>query len=226
MNAFLDTLYRQACRRPRLRGLLAWLHSVLGRNRQRVRGHCNQIQTAGAFLRDVRIEVTGDGNEIVIAPLARLQALCIRVTGNRHRVSVGEEVCMKAGSLILEDHSGCLEIGAETTIEQAEIAVTEGGRVALGRDCMLAFGIDIRNGDSHAVLDAGTGQRINPAEDVRIGDHVWIGAHVQVLKGADVGAGSVVGARSLVTGRIPEQSVACGIPAKPARSGVRWTRAR
>jgi acetyltransferase-like isoleucine patch superfamily enzyme len=91
---------------------------------------------------------------------------------------------------------------------------------------MMATGADVRNTDGHPVIDAATDQRINPAADVVIGDHVWIGLGVQVLKGVHVGPDSILAARSLVIRDVPSATIVAGIPAKIIRSGVTWRRER
>ena len=49
---------------------------------------------------------------------------------------------------------------------------------------------------------------------IHIGEGCLIGRGVAILAGASVGKHSVIGANSVVTGKIPDYSVACGIPAK------------
>jgi carbonic anhydrase/acetyltransferase-like protein (isoleucine patch superfamily) len=53
----------------------------------------------------------------------------------------------------------------------------------------------------------------------RVGDGALIGIGAIVLDGAEIGAGALVGAGAVVTPgtRIPERSVALGIPARPVR---------
>lgn len=52
---------------------------------------------------------------------------------------------------------------------------------------------------------------------VFIGDQVWIGNGVLVLAGSRIGHGSVVAARSVVTGILPENVLAAGVPARVIR---------
>jgi len=52
---------------------------------------------------------------------------------------------------------------------------------------------------------------------VSIGQNVWIGDGVAILPGTRIGAGSIIGANSVVTGEIPPNCIAFGIPAKPVR---------
>lgn len=141
----------------------------------------------------------------------------------RHRLTIGSHVCVHAGSISFEDDHGSVRIGARTTIYQASLGNTEGGRIEVGEDCLLASEVDVRNGDSHSIVDVAAGARLNPAADVTIGDHVWIGLRVMVLKGSHIGARCVVGAGSIVSGVIPEGSVAAGSPARvmaPGRRGA------
>lgn len=49
---------------------------------------------------------------------------------------------------------------------------------------------------------------------VRIGRGTWVGERVAVLRGADIGCRCVIGANSVVRGRIPDHSVAVGVPAR------------
>ena len=52
---------------------------------------------------------------------------------------------------------------------------------------------------------------------VIIEDNVWIAANVTLIDGAFVGEGSVIGAGSLVSGVIPPNSIAVGVPARVIR---------
>jgi galactoside O-acetyltransferase len=52
---------------------------------------------------------------------------------------------------------------------------------------------------------------------VHIGRNVWIGSGVQILPGVTIGDNSVVGAGSVVTGDIPANTVAFGVPCKVVR---------
>jgi acetyltransferase-like isoleucine patch superfamily enzyme len=87
---------------------------------------------------------------------------------------------------------------------------------------MFSFDVDIRNGDSHSILEQATGKRVNWAKNVRIGEHVWLGAYTQVLGGADIEKNAIIGIRSLVKGYIPSGVIAAGIPAKVVKDGFTW----
>jgi acetyltransferase-like isoleucine patch superfamily enzyme len=90
---------------------------------------------------------------------------------------------------------------------------------------MIAQHAEVRNSDSHAIYDR-HGTRINPPQDVVVGDHVWIGLNACIFKGAHIGDGAVIGAHALVTGEIPPACVAYGVPATPRHTAISWGRGR
>lgn len=97
----------------------------------------------------------------------------------------------------------------------------EGGRISVGESCLFASAIDIRNGDSHSIIDCR--KRRSPERLGRRGDgeHVWLGVRVMVLTGSRT-ANSTVGAGSIVAGALPEGCIAAGMPARVVAQGVTW----
>ena len=49
---------------------------------------------------------------------------------------------------------------------------------------------------------------------VSIGNNVWIGENAVVLAGSEIGDGCIIGANSVVSGKIDENSIAVGAPAR------------
>lgn len=192
-----------------------------------IKGKRNKIITSNALLYRVSIQGHGDNNTITIMPGARVSNTDIRLYGSGHTLVIGPVCIIKRGMLWLEDNGCTIEIRHNTTAEDISISAAENGRaVRVGADCMFSSQVHITTTDSHSVLDAGTKQRINPAGDVIIGDHVWVGAGVRILKGVRVGDNSVIGAGSIVTKDIPCNTVVAGIPARVIKEGVTWERER
>lgn len=52
---------------------------------------------------------------------------------------------------------------------------------------------------------------------VTIGDNCWIAGNVTICAGAKIGSGCVIGAGSVVTGEIPPDTLAYGVPCRPVR---------
>ncbi|ADB36783.1 acyltransferase [Spirosoma linguale] len=191
-----------------------------------IRGRGNRIINKGVFLQ-VRIDINGNNNIVDIAEGAFLTNMTIYIRGNNNLLRIGAYCKVKGGCVWFEDDNGQVIIGDHTSIESAHLAVTEPGkRITIGEDCMLSAGIDIRTGDSHSILDTETGKRINYAQDVTIGNHVWIGLNAVLLKGVSIGNNSIISTNAVVTQAIPDHSIAAGVPAKIIKSNVDWLRER
>jgi lipopolysaccharide O-acetyltransferase len=61
---------------------------------------------------------------------------------------------------------------------------------------------------------------------VTIGKRVWIGDGAVILPGAQIGHGAIIGANAVVTGIIPDNCIAVGLPAHAIRrydvEAMRW----
>ncbi|WP_306151158.1 acyltransferase [Roseovarius sp. MMSF_3281] len=191
------------------------------------KGKNNRIEIHKSVERsgNLRIEILGNNNRLRIGPKTRLAAGLIEIRNHESEMTIGEG-CVISGQLRLRADDTRLIIGDQTTMMGAQITLHEAGTIRLGRDCMLSGNITMDVSDMHSILDAKTGTRINPPEDIEIGDHVWIAQGVQILKGARIGSNCIIGAKSLVSGDTPEGSLAAGVPARVMKSGVTWDRRR
>jgi acetyltransferase-like isoleucine patch superfamily enzyme len=187
----------------------------------------NNVIINKGFLLNVKFDIVGDNNVIEIMQGSILSDMLIYMRGNNHSFKIGEKCYYKGGNVWFEDNHCEIEIGQNTTIESADLAVTEPYRkISIGNDCMFAYAIEFRTGDSHSIIDNETKERINPAKNVVVGNHVWIGAHSIILKGVNIGNNSVIGTNSLVTKSIPNNCIAGGIPSKILKTNVDWVRER
>lgn len=215
--------------RPLLLKFIRWL--ALGERRgvrRSIQGQNNLFQAAGASLNNVELDIIGNDNTIIISPGSRLNNVHFHIRGNGHRIEFGPNCRISRGGVIwFEDSGGVLQVGQNTTMVEVHIAVTEpGSRVLIGEDCMFANDIDIRTGDSHSIIDAASGQRLNYAADVVIEDHVWIAPHVVILKGVHIGRDSVVATGAVVTKSFGSGLIVGGNPATVIKSGISWKRER
>lgn len=223
----MNRLYRFLMDRFPALGNSLW--RVLGGDlRQTIRGRDNRIDLGRASLSNVEVDIVGDGNQIIAGEGTGLWNLRIRLRGNGHQIIFGRNCRVSRGGVFwFEDENGRLEIGDNSTMVEAHIVVDEpGSQVTIGADCMFANDIEIRTSDSHAILDAQTGERINPARDVTIGDRVWIAAHAIVLKGVQIGHDSIVAAGAVVTKSCAPGVILAGNPAAVIKEGVTWRRER
>lgn len=193
-----------------------------------IRGTGNSFQADGARLSNVVLDILGDRNRITIREGCILYNVKFHIRGSDHVIEIGKNCRFTRSGLIWLEDDGCtLSIGQGTTMVDVALAVTEpSSRITIGEECMFANDIDIRCGDSHSIIETASGNRINYAEDVIIGRHVWVAAHAIILKGVTIGADSVVASGAIVTRSCEPGSILAGNPARVIKSGISWNRER
>ena len=188
-------------------------------------GKRNALKADGAFLRNVDVDLVGDDNRIDIGAGSVLRDVRLHIRGDNNRLQIGRDCRLNRGADIWLDDGATLIIGDGSTFESVHLAVVEKTTLTIGERCMFATDIEVRTGDSHSLLDA-AGVRINHAQDVTIGDHVWVGARAIILKGGSLPAGTVVASGAVVASAPDEEhSLIAGNPARTIRTGVSWDRA-
>ncbi len=89
----------------------------------------------------------------------------------------------------------------------------------IGRYCKITRGVTILTHDySRSVLRRVYGDILGEAKRTIIGDNVFIGVHSVILMGSEIGNNVIIGAGSVVSGKIPDNVVVAGNPAKIVRT--------
>ena len=191
---------------------------------KKIKGSGNQINAPCALLKKVHIHIKGNNNTITIGDFSQLKGVSIVIHGNNNCVSISPWCTMIGTELCMEDSENTIYIGEHSRfLGRTHLATIEGTKISVGGDCLFSGDGHFRTGDSHSVLNL-KGERINPSEDISIGDHVWVGAKVTCLKGAVVPSHSVVGACALITGKFSEPNCAlAGVPAKVVKREIDWS---
>lgn len=191
---------------------------------KKVRGRGNKVQIESLCAGTI-LDIAGDGNSVRILRGGYIEGLKIFIRGSNISVAVGEDVSFFRGgaSLWLEDDNSSIVIGNNSAFHgDVHIASTEGAKIAIGSGCLIAPGVQIRSGDSHAIYHESA--RINLAKPVLVSDRVWIGDGAVILKGAIVPPDSVVATRAVVTKSFAEPgSVLAGNPARQVKTGITWS---
>ena len=204
-----------------------FVYNTFSSNRKKIIGRNNTIIKNKVMLSNVKISISGNNNKVSISKGTRLANCEITIYGNGHELLISDDCRLKNTEFWFEDSECSIQIGKNTTIEGAHIAAAESQSfVKIGADCMFSKGINISTTDSHSIIDIESGDRINKAGNIDIGNHVWLGAYSKILKGVNILDNSVVGIGSVVTGDVPSNSVAAGVPAKVVRKNVNWLRER
>lgn len=217
-----DSGYQHRHPTPWLRRARARYIFISTGSHSRVQGVGHHFNYHDSLLHHCTIEIFGSQNSVEILPGARLWDVTIRLVGENLRCRIGEQCRLHGGHYILEDKGSQLEIGHSSTVYSPMCVVNEGGSIRIGNDSMIAYGTDLRNSDGHSILDATTRQRINPAKNIVVEDHVWIGAQCQILKGVTIGSRAIVAARSVVTKDVRAGTLVAGVPTRLIRENVDW----
>ena len=185
----------------------------------------NLIQYDYTFLNKVLIKIDGKNNKVFIGKNSILKNVNINISGNDCEVFIGENVRIRNSTLWLQENYSKINIDEYTTIEGANIAsIYANGEISIGRDCMISHDVEIRNADSHSIIDIKSKSRINKGKNIFINDHVWIGAYSKVLKGVNIENDAIVGLGSIVTKSIEKNTMAVGTPAIIKKKNVTWSR--
>lgn len=115
-----------------------------------------------------------------------------------------------------------LKIGAQTYIGEQNNIRAGGGKIEIGKKCLLSQQITIVAAN-HSIVKgiAIMDQKWDESKkDVFIGDDVWIGAGSIILPGSRIESGAIIAAGSVVSGHVPADAIFAGVPAKLVKSRV------
>lgn len=117
-----------------------------------------------------------------------------------------------------------LTIGDRCSIGRGA-AIVARRRVVIGNDVTIAPNVYITDHNhSYADIERPIGSQYPTHDPVHIGDGTWIAAGATVLPGADIGRHVVVGAGAVVRGKVEDNAVVAGNPARVVRrrEGDEW----
>lgn len=110
---------------------------------------------------------------------------------------------------------GPLRIGAHVFIGSNCFISSHTAGVEIGEYAMISSNASIIGNDyEYDDLEIPICMQPQVSKGIDIGRNVWIGAGAVVLDGSRIGAGSIVSPNSVVSGKIPENSIVQGVPAK------------
>ncbi len=162
--------------------------------------------------------------------------LIIHLRGNANDVVI-EENCVFPSRSVIMMNGGDLRIADECTFGTGLLIMVSGySSIAIGKDCMFSYDVNLLAGDGHPIYDLESGEVINLegintdecfGGSIEIGEHVWLGLGARVMGGINktvIGNGSIIGANSLVKGSFPNNAIIAGVPAKIVRKNIAWGR--
>ena len=221
----LSTIKRFLLENEHINKICASLYRMGGWNKVKKRG--NSVVYNNTYMSRCTISINGQNNQIIFSGTNYFKCCKFYITGNNNRIVIGDKVCGYDATFIIEDSNGTIEVGYKTLFTgKIEVACTEGAAISIGQECLFSSDVDIRNGDSHSILDE-NGERINKAEDIWIGNNVWTGHRAMILKGAVIREQSVIGAGAIVTRAFDEPNIVlAGSPARIVKEKITWNHER
>lgn len=167
-------------------------------------------------------EIFGKNNVIEILNPIACAHLYIKITGD-NSIKINHN-CVLNGVNIHLLQPGSLDIGEGTGFNgHSNIHMHESAKITIGRHCLIAAGTNFASSHVHKIVDAATGERLNPPGDITLEDHVWSAGSVHFWGGSYIGRDSVVGQGTMVSRKkFPPNSLIVGTPARIAREGINW----
>jgi acetyltransferase-like isoleucine patch superfamily enzyme len=201
--------------------ILAGIYSSILGNRIKGRKGLKHL-LGGVFLKHNVIKNKGKDNKLVIEKGGRIYGCKFTFFGDHNCIHIAHDCVCKNMEFVVSG-GGNISIGNHSHfVGNIHLACTEGKSIFIGERCLFSSEVTFRTGDSHSVLDS-SGNRINFARDIYVGNHVWIGQYVVVLKGAHIGDDSIIGTKALITGEsFGKNTAIAGIPAKVIKTDVNW----
>ncbi len=208
-------------------GLIAFALAVYNRlpfnNRVVFKGRNNKIEAPQTLMKRTVVKVCGSGNRIIFGRRCTLRNCKVMIAGNNNTIQFGEKISMIDGEVCIEDDGNTIQAGDKTAfLGRTHLACIEGTKITIGEGCLFSSEIVLRTGDSHAILNL-EGERINPSQDITLGDHIWVGFRSLITKGVSIQNDSVVATGALVTKAVDAPNVIIGgAPAKVIKRDVTW----
>lgn len=113
-----------------------------------------------------------------------------------------------------------IEIGRVLFANAGVLVHSANAEVFIDDDVMFANGVVVRAMNYHPIYSY-EGKRF-PNKNLFIGKHVWLGFDSIVYAGAVINSGSIVGASSVVAGKVPNNCIVVGNPARVIKKDIFW----
>lgn len=188
----------------------------------------NKITVGREFRGKISRDIIGKNNIVIIGEKCHLENLKIHIRGTGNVIEIGSNVYFGPGNSIwAEGSNNKISIGERCTFTQHNHinAQENNTHITISKDCMISNNVIIRTSDSHPIYDKNTHERLNPAQNIEIGEHVWIAPNVKIMKGTKIASGCIIGSDTTVNKIFDTpNSLIIGRPAKILRTEIEWSR--
>jgi acetyltransferase-like isoleucine patch superfamily enzyme len=153
-------------------------------------------------------------------PQAKISAEVRLLAFEESRIVLGKGTSIGDGTILscgdAANGFGDISIGDGTWVGQYNNLRAGGGRIRIGRDCLVSQFCTLvaSNHRIGRVAPIQTQGADASRRDVVIADDVWLGAGVSVMPGVVIADGAVIGANAVVTSDVPAYEIWGGVPAR------------
>lgn len=173
------------------------------------------------------ISFKGDNNVLYCEGNVKIIGAQILFEGNNSIVYLSSTMNSQYSFTLVIYNNSTFFIGREGNLSNPiNINIQESQNVIIGAECSLSSGVNIRTADIHPIYDNQTKQRVNYAQSVFIGDHVWIGHLAYISRGVKIGSGAIVDNYAFVphNAKIHSNSLVVGNPVRVEKQNVFFTK--
>ena len=164
-----------------------------------ISGSNNKIKNRGGQKVNSRIQVSGNGNTVVIEKDAMLRRSRIRIIGNNNFVRLKSNSYISGAELWVENDGCQIVVGERTFIgHHSHLACTENdSKMIIGDDCMISSYVQVRTGEG-----------------------------AKILKGVVLEGDDVVATGAIVTKSFQKNLLIAGVPGKIIKDNITWDKER
>lgn len=174
-----------------------------------------------------QINFIGDNNVLYCEGNVKLDNAKFTFNGNNSIVYLSSSMNSQYSFNLVIYNNSTFFIGREGNMSSPiNINIQESQNVIIGAECTLSSGVNIRTADIYPIYDVQTKERINLAQSVFIGDHVWIGHLSYISRGVKIGSGAIIENDSFVphNAKIKSNTLVVGNPVRIEKENVFFTK--
>ncbi len=161
----------------------------------------------------------GTTNELLVGQGCLIED-AVRVQLKGGAVHLGERVQVRRMTLM--NVAGRLEIGDDTIVSWGCVLHCSEG-IRIGPRVLIGEYSTFADSSHYFTAPDETAWHNVRSAPIEVGTGTWLGAKATVARGAQVGAHCIVAGNSLVVGRVPDGSLASGVPAEPRPLRLPWS---
>lgn len=196
-------------------------------NRRSINGKENIINKGKySIYRNVKIRINGNHNQITIGNRCIMRNVVFEVQGENNSITLNDSInFMEKGRILIQGDNCTIYVGKGSLFREANMFAGESNtKIEIGDNCFCGI-VTFSTSDFHSIIDLQNGKRINPPDNIKIGNENWITNYVSIRKGAEIKDYNVISPYTIVNKKFMKSNVIlAGQPAKVVKENITWSR--